>query len=358
MIKAFFISIVILSVFGSKMALAQTGRGCQIQSSVGADGTLSSSTYAKDVIFTIPVTQLSQGEWAGGNAPSKEYWANFTMYCAGPSYIHKFELISNQNKLTTVLDPISPVVRAAVDAMIKGNGSAYQGGRWNGSLQKNFVTGARSSSGGLSFSTELNQIPTFGLNISVKPSAVVSVLYTDIMNREQFEVARLTSSFKRKDWPYTMEVVSIQKFWLEFYLDPILDPCLVAPPLIIETPDDTVRFDHMFVTDKLKTKDFNISLSRDTKNSDCKRAIQPSITFKPMSELLNNQSIDLKNGFTLSLKDLNTNKYIIYNESYDTKKMEGDQLTLGYRAEVKRNEQQAVKTGSYSTVIRYIVEFR
>lgn len=102
-------------------------------------------------------------------------------------------------------------------------------------------------------------------------------------------------------------------------------------------------------------RDFSLNVTRNKSN--CTAPLRPKVVFTTPETVVNNQDIKLSNGLLLSLKDgangrpLEIGKVIEYYNQIDTS------LQIKYKAELRKNPGEAIKSGPFSTALVYLVEY-
>lgn len=102
-------------------------------------------------------------------------------------------------------------------------------------------------------------------------------------------------------------------------------------------------------------RDFSLNVTRNKSN--CTTPLRPKVVFTTPETVVNNQDIKLSNGLLLSLKDgangrpLEIGKVIEYYNQIDTS------LQIKYKAELRKNPGEAIKSGPFSTALVYLVEY-
>lgn len=354
-------TIALVTISMLNISLAQNNNNCQITYATLAPGggggaELQYTTYGNNNTYIMPMQQYAEGE----KNDSVSHSVAFTLNCGGSSLQERQDnlqlsiLTSNMPSATPSLSLLAPIQFIEMGVKVRGSMRGFQtGNRWEQERTMNLVTGSVSGGNVSGPRYKVEDSVTIGLWISSnKINYLVSNVVTAVPDIGPFQVARVTRTGVK---PAT------QTFDVIFRFKPIKDPCMIAPPLKIKMPTRSVIFRHpTYVTQKENSQPFTITVSRDSRVSGCVRQIQPSITYKPEDKLLNKESIDLENGFSLSIKNSATGQFIEFNKATDTAPLlEGqDTLDMQFQAVVRQNKEQEIKRGKFSTLVRYVIEYR
>lgn len=135
------------------------------------------------------------------------------------------------------------------------------------------------------------------------------------------------------------------------------EPCIVKPPTVFVR--DVVDFgviDRADFQDPIQER-FMFKIIRNEEDT-CQSPPIPIVTFKSNETVINNE-IYLDNGTILSLEDLKKYGKIKLNQPMDLGEMEADgSVGMFLNAELRRNPSKPLKTGEFSTVLIYNVEYR